>query len=335
MLQVAVYPLLIPLLRRFMPFAGGGRLAWPFAISCAACGLAPNRWVFIGLAFLAGMFLAIGADRKQDQMAARFFALALQGAGICFLATGHFTSLAEKMLFLGQLGIAGVFPFCFSGREYTSGPGEVLSYALCVLLSPFVKSSPILPALSVAFHILGAANEQYVWKFLHRSFAATICLLIGFGGVFHGYGELFVLAFYQLLFLYLSLGANLPGAEYLPMAAVKGMAHGRPGAAVELAIGVLALSGGPLSTLFPLLSAAACLLLFAGRGVLVIGICALLGVATALAVRWIIQLSLSSELECRGPEASFPRWFRCAVRLLWIGPWIIGLKRSYQCFLGL
>jgi hypothetical protein len=336
MIPAAVYPLLIPLLRWFTPFAGRGWLAWSVAVSCAACAVVSSRWIFIGLAFLAGLFLATDASmgRKYDQMAARFFALALQGLAICFLATGHFTSLAEKMLFLGQLGIAGIFPFCFSGSEYTSGPWETLPYALCVLLSPFVKFSPILPALSVASHLIGAVNEQYVWKFLHRLFAATICMLIGFAGVFPGYKGLFVLSFYQLLFLYLSFGRHLHGTEYLTMAEIKGVAHRKPGAALELSLGVLILSGGPLSVLFPLLSSAACLLLLLGRGAIAIGICVPLCIGTALAVRWAIQLSLRSEMECPGPTKRMPRWIEGAVHLLWIGLWLTGLQKSYRYFFG-
>jgi hypothetical protein len=311
-------------------------LAWLFAVCCAACAVVSSRFAFIALAFFAGVFSAIGSGvaRKYDQMVARLFALILQGLAVGFLITGQCTSLAEKMLFLGQVGIAGGFPFCFNGSEYTSGPGEILPYALCVLLSPFVKFSPILPVLSVVFHIVGAANEQYVWKFIHRLFSATICLSISFAGVFQSYRGLFVLSFYQLLFLYLSLGSHLEPAEHLTMAEIKGMAHHRPFVALELALGVLVLSCGPLSVLFPLLSSAACLLLLVGRRAIVVGICALLCVCAAIAVRWIIQLSLRSEAKCQIPKARRSRWFGYAVPLLWICSWIIGLQKCYRYFFG-
>ncbi|MDR2677725.1 MAG: hypothetical protein LBB26_04170 [Puniceicoccales bacterium] len=336
MIPAVIYPLLIPSLWRVVPFAGRWWLVGLFAFSCAACELASSRWIFIGMAFLSGVFLAIsaGVERRYDQMVARIFALVLQGLAACFLAKDHFTSLAEKMLFLGQVGIAGVFPFCFSGSEYSSGPVEILPYALCVLLNPFVKFSPILPALSVAFHTIGAVNEQYVWKFLHRLFAATVCLLISFGGAFHGYKGLFIFSFYQLLFLYLHLGTHLPGGEYLTMAEVKGMAHRRPWAALEFALGVLILSGGPLSTFFPLLCATACLFLFVGHGAIAVGICMLLCAGTALAVRWIIQLSLCSKVECLSPEKPIARWFSCLLCLLWTTPWVAGLQKSYRYFFG-
>ncbi|MDR2341084.1 MAG: hypothetical protein LBD72_02020 [Puniceicoccales bacterium] len=322
--------------RRVMPFAGTGWLVWPFAIGCAACAIVPNRLVFTGLGFLVGVFLTIGSGvtRKYDQMVARLFALFLQSLAIGFLITGRRTSIAENMLFLGQIGIAGVFPFCFSGREYTSGPGEILPYALCVLLSPAVKFSPILLLLSVVFHLIGAVNEQYVWKFIHRLFATTICLLISFAGVFHSHRWLFVLSFYQLLFLYLSIGSHIKADEHLTMAGIKGLAQRRPGAALELALGAFVLGGGPLSVFFPLLSSVSCLLLLLGHRTIVIGICVLLCVSTAIAVRWSIQLSLRSVVECRAAEVCVPWWLRWAMRLSWIGPWIIMLQKSYRYYTG-
>ncbi|MDR1457109.1 MAG: hypothetical protein LBI34_03630 [Puniceicoccales bacterium] len=335
MIPIAAYPLLFPLLRRITPFAGGGRSAWPVAISCAVCGFTPNRCIFIGSAFLAGIFLTIGAglDRKYDRMTARFFALALQGLAISLLATGHFRSFAERMLFLGHIGIAGIFPFCFSRNEYIRGPDETLSYALCVLLSPFVKFSSILPALSAAIHIIGAVNEQYVWKFLHRLFAATICTLLCFGGIFHGFKWLFILLFYQILFMYLSLGINLKKIEHLTMAEVKGMAHRRPVAALELSFGVLVLSCGPLSAFFPILVTTANLFLLTKHNAIAFGICVPLCLGTAIAVRWIIQLSLYSEIECVTPKMPMNLFGRNAIRFLWVGLWVIGLCGFYRCFL--
>jgi hypothetical protein len=334
MIFTAFCPFFLPLADRFVRQEKGGILAWPLVFTYVACAVVPNQVAFWPLSFLAGMLLAARAqlNRQRVLFVFRLFALLLQILGFFLMA--RFALVGKNLLSLGQLGLIGAFPFCLNRDERTINFFEIFPYVPCILLNPFV-SMGLYPVLGLSFgiYVISAVNEQYVRKFFHRLFMANFLLFVALSSIFRAQTQIFTLLFLQLLLLYLVALIHLPGDELTTMTEVKGMAHGRPWSALALSLVVLLLSCGPLTVIFPYLSASILLLLFMKQVFVTTIIIALLCVLVAVTVRWILQLSLYSEVSCSLPEKHLPAAIHFAIHGAVAGIWIFSLQKIYRYLL--